>query len=297
MDEKNLLAERFEENRTHLRAVAYRMLGSIAEAEDAVQESWFRADRTDLSSVQNLPGWLTTVVGRVCLDMLRTRKALREDLLDTHVPDPVVSRLDAPAVDPEQEVLQADAVGLALLVVLETLPPAERLAFVLHDMFAVPFDDIAPIVDRTPATTRQLASRARHKVEGSAPSPDPDQTRQREVVEAFMAAARGGDFEALVSVLDPDIVFRVDAGSDPDALSKLVRGATTVASGAITFSRHAPHARLVLINGAVGLFTAVDGRPVSVMSFTVADGRVAEINLISDPDRLPAITASLHLTD
>lgn len=237
MDEKNLLAERFEENRTHLRAVAYRMLGSVAEAEDAVQESWFRADRSDLSEVRNLSGWLTTVVGRVCLDMLRTRKARREDLLDTHIPDPLVTRIDSPVTDPEQEVLQADAVGLALLVVLETLPPAERLAFVLHDMFAVPFDDIAPIVDRTPTTTRQLASRARRKVEGSAPSPDPDQARQREVVEAFLAAAREGDFEALVSVLDPDIVFRLDAGSD---LSRLVRGATTVASGAITFSRNAP---------------------------------------------------------
>ncbi|WP_329119598.1 sigma-70 family RNA polymerase sigma factor [Streptomyces sp. NBC_01465] len=290
MDEKNLLAERFEENRTHLRAVAYRMLGSVAEAEDAVQESWFRADRSDLSEVRNLSGWLTTVVGRVCLDMLRTRKARREDLLDTHIPDPLVTRIDSPVTDPEQEVLQADAVGLALLVVLETLPPAERLAFVLHDMFAVPFDDIAPIVDRTPTTTRQLASRARRKVEGSAPSPDPDQARQREVVEAFLAAAREGDFEALVSVLDPDIVFRLDAGSD---LSRLVRGATTVASGAITFSRNAPHSRLVLINGEVGLFATMEGNPISLMAFTVKDGKVAEINLLTDPSRLTPIADAL----
>ncbi|MEV0090171.1 sigma-70 family RNA polymerase sigma factor [Streptomyces sp. NPDC050738] len=295
MDEKNLLAERFEENRTHLRAVAYRMLGSVAEAEDAVQESWFRAERTDLSAVQNLGGWLTTVVGRVCLDMLRTRKARREDLLDTHIPDPAsVSRLDpahTAVVDPEQEVIQADAVGLALLVVLDTLPAAERLAFVLHDMFAVPFDDIAAIVDRTPATTRQLASRARRKVEGSAPVPEPDQALQREVVEAFMAAARDGDFEALVSVLDPDIVFRVDAGAG--ALSRLVRGATAVASGAVTFSRNAPYSRLVLINGEVGLFATVKGRPSALMAFTVSGGKVVQINLVADPERLAAIAASL----
>ena len=214
MDEHDWLAERFEENRTHLRAVAYRMLGSLSEADDAVQESWLRLSRSDTSGVENLGGWLTTVVARVCLDMLRSRKSRREEPLDVHVPEPIVSR--EAGTDPEHEALLADSVGLALLVVLETLAPAERLAFVLHDMFAVPFDEIAPIVGRSPAAARQLASRARRRVQGCGRAlPDADLTRQREVVDAFLAAARGGDFDALLAVLDPDVVLRADRAAVP----------------------------------------------------------------------------------
>ncbi|WP_406279897.1 sigma-70 family RNA polymerase sigma factor [Embleya sp. NBC_00896] len=285
MNEHEGLAERFEENRTHLRAVAYRMLGSVSEAEDAVQEAWLRLDRSDISDVQNLGGWLTTVVGRVCLDMLRSRTSRREDAFDVHVPDPIVTRADG--TDPEHEAELTDSVGLAMLVVLDTLPPAERLAFVLHDMFAVPFDDIAPIVDRAPAATRRLASRARRRVQGGAPAPETDPTRRRRVVDAFMAASRGGDFEALLAVLDPDVLLRVDGGVAD--MSKLIRGAVAVAQQALTFARFAEFGRVVLVNGAAGLMTVPDGRPLSLMDFTVTDGRITEINLLADPERLDRI--------
>ncbi|HVK24665.1 MAG TPA: RNA polymerase sigma factor SigJ [Actinokineospora sp.] len=275
------LADRFEADRGHLRAVAYRMLGSVTEAEDAVQEAWLRLNRTDTSAVDNLGGWLTTVVGRVCLDMLRTRKSRRETPLDAAIPDPIVSQVDIP--DPEHQAVLADSVGLALLVVLETLPPAERLAFVLHDMFGVSFDEIAPIVGRTPAASRQLASRARRRVRGT-PAPETDLKRQRVVVEAFMAASRGGNFDALVAVLDPDVVLRVDGGLR--APSKVVVGAANVAGNALMFTHYAPYARLALVNGAFGSVTVRDGVAVSVMGFTVAGGRIVEIDILSDPDRL-----------
>src|SRR6476469_7083411 len=279
MVERDWSAEQFEANRAHLRAVAYRMLGSLEEAEDAVQESWLRLSRSDPSGVENIGGWLTTVVSRVCLDMLRSRKSRREDSLDTFVPDPIVSR----EVGPEDEALQADAVGLALLVVLETLSPAERLAFVLHDMFGVPFDEIAPIVDREPAAARQLASRARRRVRGAAPVPDVDLGRQRQVVAAFLAAARGGALDALVAVLDPDVVLRVDRG--PGA-SREVRGATVVARQALTFAQLAAPAMPALVNGAAGFVVSQRGLPVSVAGFTVRGGKIAEINLLVDPARL-----------
>ncbi|WP_217545312.1 RNA polymerase sigma factor SigJ [Streptomyces sp. GbtcB6] len=288
-----LLAGRFQEHRGHLRAVAYRMLGSLAEAEDAVQEAWFRLGRTDADEIRNLGGWLTTVVGRVCLDMLRSRTARREQPIDeTFVPDPVIRPLSS--VDPEQEVLEADSVGLALLIVLETLEPAERLAFVLHDMFAVPFDDIAPIVERSPAATRQLASRARRRVQGATPTGDPDLGRQRKVLEAFLAASRGGDFEALVALLHPDVVLRVDSGAlvRGAAASKVVRGARTVAEQALTFRQFADSAWLALVNGTVGMVTTPEGRPLSVMAVTVAEGRITEMYILADPERL----ARLELT-
>ncbi|MGW8972919.1 RNA polymerase sigma factor SigJ [Streptomyces platensis] len=290
MNDHEWLAERFEENRSRLRAVAYRMLGSLSEADDAVQEAWLRLSRTGGDEVQNLSGWLTTVVGRVCLDQLRMRKARREDSLEVHVPEPVVSRPDT--VDPEQEALLADSVGLALLVVLETLSPAERLAFVLHDMFAVPFDEVAPLVDRTPAAARQLASRARRRVQG-APAPDTDLGRQREVVDAFLAASRGGDFEGLLAVLDPDVVLRADAGGAPDGLSKLVRGARAVVEQALTFSRFAPFARPALVNGTPGLVTAQGGQPLAVMGFTLAHGKIVEINILADLARLSRLDLSI----
>ena len=257
MDEHDWLAERFEANRTHLRAVAYRMLGSLSEADDAVQEAWLRLSRSDTSGVENLGGWLTTVVARVCLDMLRSRKSRREEPLDAHVPEPIVSRADG--IDPEHEALLADSVGLALLVVLETLAPAERLAFVLHDMFAVPFDEIAPIVGRSPTAARQLASRARRRVQGAATVPDADLTRQREVVDAFLAAARGGDFDALLAVLDPDVVLRADRAAVPPGASREVRGAAAVAKqgGHVGGARAAQPA---LVNGAVGVVVAPRGR-------------------------------------
>ncbi|MGK4581987.1 sigma-70 family RNA polymerase sigma factor [Kitasatospora sp. HPMI-4] len=287
MDRSEFLAEQFEAHRTHLRAVAYRMLGSLSEADDAVQETWLRLDRSDSSGVENMGGWLTTIAGRVCLNMLRSRTSRREDPLDVHVPDPIVSSTDG--VDPEQQALLADSVGLALLVVLETLAPAERLAFVLHDMFAVPFDEIAPIVGRTPAAARQLASRARRRVQ-DIPAPDADLARQREVVDAFLAAARGGDFEALVAVLDPDVVVRSDGGVlRPGAL---LRGAQAVAGGAITFARLAQFTLPVLVNGGPGAVAIADGRPVSVAAFTVAHGKVAALDILADPERL----ARLDLT-
>ncbi|MEV0264104.1 sigma-70 family RNA polymerase sigma factor [Streptomyces sp. NPDC050617] len=282
------LADLFETHRGRLRAVAYRMLGSLAEADDAVQETWLRLHRSDTGDVANLGGWLTTVVGRVCLDMLRTRASRGERPLDVRVPDPVVSGPDGP--DPEHQALLADSVGLALLVVLETLGPAERLAFVLHDMFAVPFDEIAPMVGRTPAAARQLASRARRRVRGTETAPDADLARQREVVDAFLAAARDGDFDALVAVLDPDVVLRADAGAGTGGTaggSGEVRGARSVAGRALLFRRASALDPLpVLVNGAAGIVSVLDGRAVAVLGFTVARGKVVEIDILADPERL-----------
>jgi RNA polymerase sigma factor (sigma-70 family) len=295
MDERDFLAERFEEHRTHLRAVAYRMLGSISEADDAVQEAWLRLSRSDTSEVQNLGGWLTTVVGRVCLDMLRSRRSRREGpLVDVRVPEPIVSRQDG--IDPEREALLADSVGLALLVVLETLSPAERLAFVLHDMFAVPFDEIAPIVGRSPDAARQLASRARRKVQGATPVPDSDLSRQREVVDAFLAAAREGDFEALLAVLDPEVVLRSDGGVARAGLSMEVHGAAAVAEQALAFSRFARSARTrpALVNGVAGVVSwSPDGQPFAVMGCTVRGGKIVEIDILADPARLSQLDLAL----
>jgi RNA polymerase sigma factor (sigma-70 family) len=288
--EEDFLAERFETHRGQLRAVAYRMLGSLAEADDAVQEAWFRLHRADTSAVDNLGGWLTTVVARVCLDQLRVRKSRREEPLGVHVPEPILSRADG-GVDPENAALLADSVGLALLVVLDALAPAERLAFVLHDMFAVPFEEIAPIVGRSSTATRQLASRARRRVQGTA-TPDPDLGRQREVVNAFFAAARNGDFDALVSVLDPDIVLRADGGTlRPEATVEL-HGAAAVAAQALTFAHLAPFVRPALVNGAAGAVVAPDGHPFSVMSFTVHNGLITAITALVDPDRLRQLDLS-----
>ncbi len=289
MDERDLLAERFEGNRTHLRAVAYRMLGSISEADDAVQETWLRFSRSDTGGIENLGGWLTTVVGRVCLNMLRSRRSRRGESLDearvgVHVPDPIVGRADG--LDPEHEALVADSVGLALLVVLETLSPAERLAFVLHDTFAVPFDEIALIVGRTPAAARQLASRARRRVRGAAASAGAGLAYQREAVDAFLAASREGDFEALLAVLDPDVVLRIDGGAIRAGLSREVRGVRAVAEQTLTFSRLSPFVRPALVNGAAGVVVAPRGRPFAVMGFTVRRGKIAEIDVLADPARL-----------
>jgi RNA polymerase sigma factor (sigma-70 family) len=284
MHENDWLAARFEEHRPHLRAAAYRMLGSVSDADDAVQEAWLRLSRADTSGVENLGGWLTTVVARVCLNMLRSRRTHREEPLGVHVPEPIVDRADG--VDPEHEALLADSVGLALLVVLETLGPAERLAFVLHDMFGVPFGEIAPIVGRSPAATRQLASRARRRVQGEASTPDADTVAQRAVVDAFFAAARDGDFDALVAVLDPDVVLRSDGGTArPDATVE-VHGARTIAERALTFARLDPYVRPALVNGVAGVVVAPHGRPFSVMAFTVAGGKIVEIDAVTDPDRL-----------
>jgi RNA polymerase sigma factor (sigma-70 family) len=284
MDDQEWLAERFEEHRTHLRAVAYRMLGSLSEADDAVQESWLRLSRSDPSSIENLGGWLTTVVARVCLNVLRSRKSRREEPMSVRVPDPIVGREDE--FDPDHEVLLSDSVGLALLVVLETLAPAERLAFVLHDMFAVPFDEIAPMVGRSPTAARQLASRARRRVQGAAAVPDTDLSRQREVVDAFFVAARDGDFDALVAVLDPDVVLRSDGGVMRPGASQVVHGAREVAAQALTFARLSPFVRPALVNGAAGVVVAPHGRPFSVMGFTVRDGKITEIDGVADPERL-----------
>jgi RNA polymerase sigma-70 factor, ECF subfamily len=284
MVESTWLAQAFEEHRAHLRAVAYRMLGSLSEADDAVQEAWLRLSRSDADSIENLGGWLTSVVARVCLNVLRSRRSRREEPLDVHVPDPLVSRPNGN--DPEYEALLADSVGLALLVVLDTLDPAERLAFVLHDMFAVPFDQIAPIVGRSPEATRQLASRGRRRVQGSAPVPDVDVSRQREVVDAFFAAARDGDFDALIAALDPDVVLRSDGGALRPAASALVHGAAAVAERAMTFSRLSPFVRPALINGVAGVVVASRGRPFSIMAFTVRNGRIVAIDSIADPERL-----------
>ncbi|QXJ24982.1 RNA polymerase sigma factor SigJ [Actinomadura graeca] len=287
MDERDFLAERFEAHRGHLKAVAYRMLGSLAEADDAVQEAWLRLSRTDADAVENLGGWLTTVVGRVCLDMLRSRTSRRETVLDERLPDPVISPADG--VDPEQRALLADSVGLALLVVLQSLGPAERLAFVLHDMFAVPFEEIAPIVGRSPAAARQLASRARRRVRGSVPVPERDLSRQRQVVDAFLAAARGGDFEALVAVLDPDVVLRADQGAVPGGGWTEIHGAEAVAGQALLFRRAAFDARPALVNGTAGTVNIAGGRPQSVLSFTIADDRVVAIDILADPGRLDGL--------
>ena len=285
MNDTDRLAERFEADRAHLQAVAYRMLGSLSEADDAVQEAWLRLSRSDVNKVKNLSGWLTTVVARVCLDMLRLRKSRREEPLGVHVPDPIVS--GAAGIDPEHEVLLADSVGLALLVVLETLTPAERLAFVLHDMFAVSFSEIAAIVKRTPIAARQLASRARRRVRGAATASDADLTRQREVVEAFLAAARNGDFDALLAILDPDVVVRADRGAVPPGASREVRGAKAVAELALVFSRLVESAQPVLVNAAAGLVSWLPGgRPLSVMGFTVRRGKIVEIDILADPARL-----------
>jgi len=275
------LAERFKAHRSHLRAVAYRMLGSLSEADDVVQQAWLRLSRSDTDGIDNLGGWLTTVVGRVCLDMLRSRKSRRQEPLGAHVPDAIAGRKDG--TDPEHEALLADSVGLALLVVLETLTPAERLAFVLHDLFAMPFDEIAPILGRSPAAARQLASRARRRVQGSATVPDPDLTRRREVVEDFLAASRGGDFQALLAVLDPDVVLRADSAAVQMGASMEVRGAAAVAD---TFAGRARFAQPALVNGAVGLVWAPGGQPRVVFGFTITRGRIAEIDLVADPERL-----------
>ncbi|MEU4352075.1 sigma-70 family RNA polymerase sigma factor [Streptomyces sp. NPDC023838] len=296
MDEREWLAQRFEENRSHLRAVAYRMLGSLSEADDAVQEAWLRLSRTDTDDIENLVGWLTTIVGRVCLDMLRSRRARREDPLEAQVTEPALDPEDA--ADPEHQAMLADSVGLALLVVLETLDPAERLAFVLHDMFAVPFEEIAPIVDRSPAAARQLASRARRRVQGVNTPPAPDLTRQREVVEAFLTAARGGDFDALVAVLDPDVVARSYAADRPGA-STVLRGATAVARQALTFAQFAKSAEPALVDGSPGVI-ADRGKPgFRVMSFGFSEEEssgagsagavITEIEVITDPARLDAL--------
>ena len=290
MDEHDdWLAQRFEENRTHLRAVAYRMLGSLSEADDAVQETWLRLSRSDTSGIENLGGWLTTVVGRVCLNLLRSRRSRRGESLDEarvgmHVPDPIVSRADG--IDPEHEALLADGVGLALLVVLEKLSPAERIAFVLHDTFAVPFEEIAPVVGRSPAAARQLASRARRRVRGAAAPSDAGFARQREVVDAFLTASREGDFGALLAVLDPEVVLRIDGGAVPAGLSREVRGVPAVAEQTLTFSRLSPYARPALVNGAAGVVVAPRGRPFAVMGFTVRGGKIVEIDVLADPARL-----------
>jgi RNA polymerase sigma factor (sigma-70 family) len=295
MDENDWPADRFEEHRAHLRAVAYRMLGSLADADDAVQDTWLRLSRAGVSEVENLRGWLTTIIARVCLNMLRSRNRRRAESLGVHLPDPLVNT-DA-AIQPEEEALLADSVGLALLVVLDNLAPAERLAFVLHDMFELPFEEIAPMIGRTPAAARQLASRARRRVQGAeVPAPDPDLARQREVVDAFFSAARGGDFDALVAVLDPDVVLRIDAGVKRPAASMAIHGASAVARQALT-GLAAPlrvvDLRPALVNGAAGVIVIGRGRPVTVIGFTVAEGKIAEIDAIADPERVRGITAAV----
>lgn len=289
------LAEQFEAHRAHLRAVAYRMLGSATEAEDAVQESWIRLGRTDVGEVDNLRAWLTTVVARVCLDMLRTRMSRREDPFDenaeqaVHVPDPVITKADG---NPESDAILADSVGLALLVVLETLEPAERLAFVLHDVLGMTFDEIAPIVDRSPVATRQLASRARRRVRGHAPTPDADLRTQRRVVDAFVAAVQNGDFEALVAVLDPAIVLRADGGA-AKGMSRVVRGARAVMGQAASFSKLELSNQVVLVNGNIGVVSRrPDGRVFSVLGFTIAGGKVVAIDILADPERLGRLDLS-----
>jgi RNA polymerase sigma factor (sigma-70 family) len=282
MDEREFLAARFEEQRGHLRAVAYRMLGSVSEADDAVQEAWIRLSRTDADAIDNLGGWLTTVVARISLNMLRSRKVRREEPLGVHVPEPIIDRIDGS--DPEHEALLADSVGLALLVVLETLTPAERLAFVLHDIFAVPFDEIAPIVDRSPEAARQLASRARRRVQGGNAVPDADLETQRRVTDAFLAAARDGDFEALLELLDPDVVLRADFGSAGG--SREIRGARAVAGQALFYAQLGLDMRPALVNGAVGAVAIRDGEPFSVGALTVRGGKIVALDFLVDSERL-----------
>ena len=292
MNDQDWLAERFEGNRSHLRGVAFRMLGSLTEADDAVQEAWIRLSRTDTSDVDNLRAWLTTVVGRICLNVLRSRKTRREASLETHVPDPIVSPTDG--IDPEQEALLGDSIGLALFVVLDSLSPAERVAFVLHDVFAVPFDEIAPIVGRTPAAAMQLASRARRRVRG-APVPDVDLDGQWAVVDAFLAASRDGDFERLLAVLDPDVVLRSDGGLARPEMVSLLRGAQAVAEGAMTFRRFAETGTRVLVNGIPGgVAWAPDGSPFAVLALTVKGGRIVAMDILADPDRLGQLDLTIH---
>ncbi len=288
MDEHQWLAEQFEAERPHLRAVAYRMLGSLSEADDAVQESWLHLSRSNTSVVENLGGWLTTAVARICLDMLRSRNSRREESLEASVPEPIMSRESG--INPEDEALLADSVGLALLVVLDTLTPAERLAFVLHDIFAVPFDEIARVVERSPTAARQLASRARRRVRGVATVPDADLTYQRKVVNAFLAASRAGNFDALLALLDPDVVFRHDITAVPAGASPEVRGAASVAR---QFSGGAQGARPALVNGAVGLVVARQGRLFLVLNLTVTRGKIVEINVVADPARLRQLRLSV----
>ncbi|MFI1651424.1 sigma-70 family RNA polymerase sigma factor [Streptomyces avidinii] len=287
MDGNAWLTERFEEHRSHLRAVSYRMLGSLAEADDAVQETWLRLSRSDISAVENLGGWLTTVVSRVCLNMLRSRESRREDSMDAYPTDPVGSREDT--VDPEQEAVLADSVGLALLVVLDRLAPAERLAFVLHDLFAVPFDEIAPMIEKTPAATRQLASRARRRVKGAPLVPEADLTRRRHVVEAFLAATRGGNFDALVALLHPDVVLRADKAVVPTPAPILLRGAVTVATSAMAAMQRARATTPALVDGTVGLAMAPLGRLFLVLGFTIEDGLITEIDIVAEPERLGSL--------
>jgi RNA polymerase sigma factor (sigma-70 family) len=286
MDEREWLTGRFERHRSHLRAVAYRMLGSVSEADDALQEAWLRIRGQDPARVENMQAWLTTVVGRVCLNMLRSRRARREEL-SVHVPDPVFT-FDG---DPQHETLLAESVGMALLVVLDALTPAERFAFVLHDVFGVPFTDIARALDRSEAAAQQLASRARRHVRGS-PEPDPDLARQREVVDAFFAASRDGDFDALVAMLDPDVELRIDGGVLRAEASLILRGAKAVAGHTATYSRLYPFIRPALVNGAAGAVVTPHGHLFSVMAFTVTDGKITQIDALADPDRL----AQLDLT-
>jgi RNA polymerase sigma-70 factor (ECF subfamily) len=283
----------FEEHRAHLWSVAYRMLGSFNEADDAVQECWLRLARADTTDVRNLRGWLTTVISRICLDMLRARAARREDPLDAHVPDPIVTHLDdAAPKGPEQLAVEADAVGLALLVVLDTLSPAERLAFVLHDVFAVPFEEIATVVDRSPDAAKQLASRARRRVQAARPGTSADLRRQRAVVEAFTAASRNGDFAALFELLDPDVTLRADAGTGPLGPSRVVHGAAGVVAQARRFASMARYGRLVLVNGSPGVLVSVDGRPFAVIAMDVRDDKIVQLDILADPARLAAVVTA-----
>lgn len=292
MDEREWLAERFEEHRSHLRAVAYRMLGSLAEADDAVQDTWLRINRSGAGEVVNLGGWLTTIVARVCLNMLRSRNVRRETSFGLHLPDPVISQVGD--LQPEEEAVLADSVSLALLVVLDSLSPAERLAFVLHDMFELPFEEIAPMVGRSPTAARQLASRARRRVKGAAiPAPDPDLARQREVVDAFFRAARGGDFDTLVALLDPNVVLRSDFGPRRPAASDVIHGASAVARQAVLGAIPGAYLHPALVNGAAGMVITVRGRPFAVMGFTVVEDKIVEIDAIADPERVRRIAAAV----
>jgi RNA polymerase sigma-70 factor (ECF subfamily) len=302
MDENEWLADRFEEHRAHLRSVAYRMLGSLAEADDAVQDTWLRLSRSGVDGVENLGGWLTTIVARVCLNVLRSRNARRQEPLGVHVPDPIIS--PPGTLQPEEEALLADSVGLALLVVLDTLAPAERLAFVLHDMFELPFEEIAPVVGRTPAAARQLASRARRRVKGAeVPEPDSDLARQRDVVDAFFLAARGGDFDALVALLDPDVLLRIDAGANRQAGgSRLVQGAAAVGKQArrglrTWLERPVTSVRPAVVNGAAGVVVTMGGQPVTVMGFSIVEGMIVEIDAIADPERVGRIAAPVFIDE
>jgi RNA polymerase sigma factor (sigma-70 family) len=290
MDEREWLAKHFEEHRPRLRAVAYRMLGSLREADDAVQEAWLRLNRTDAREVENLGGWLTTVVARISLNMLRSRKARREEPLDGGLPDPLVDRADG--IDPEHEALLADSVGLALLVVLETLSPPERLAFVLHDIFAVPFDEIAPILDRSPEAARQLASRARRRVRAERAVPDADLETQWEIVEAFLAAARDGDFDRLVAVLDPDVVVRADFG--PARGFRETRGSAAVARQALGYARLGLEMRPVLVNGVLGAVAFRHGQPFSIGAVTIRNGKIVELDFLNDRERLRGLDLTIR---